>query len=501
MNAELEREAHGETLDDAPLPMVAMLAVDGTIVAVNGSWLAAAEGAGADDGRTGVGANYFDVCARAAGVEADGAADMASGIRDVLRGRSRSFTCEYRCGSPGRTRWFLSNVTPLAGLQGAVVVHVDVTAQKHAEETLRAREARLLLAMSAADLVTWEWDLERDEVLWTSSQVGLSAPTRGSLSAFLAIVHPGDRRRLGRALGRAISSGREHDIEFRIVHPNTGIRWYALRGKVVRDARRRPIRMVGIANDVTSSLRRDHERVQMLAIERRARLATERASRIQNEFVAMVGHELRGPVAAARMALQAAHMRPTSAGHNLRIATRQLDHVTRLLNDLIDLEATRVGELQLSTGPVELVTVVECAIDEARPLVTEREQVLSVELPPEPLVAVLDAARVQQVAANLLINASRYTQRGGRIGVCLGREDGFAVLTVRDNGIGMTPDLVAHAFEPFVRGSMGAGAPQRAIGIGLAVVKRLVDAHGGTVEAHSEGPGRGAEFVVRLPTR
>jgi two-component system CheB/CheR fusion protein len=178
---------------------------------------------------------------------------------------------------------------------------------------------------------------------------------------------------------------------------------------------------------------------------------------------------------------------------------RQVRQMARLLDDLLDVSRITRGQVTLRLEPVELAAVVAGAVETCRPLVDARSHTLNVELPAEPVRLRADSARLTQVLANLLVNAAKYTESGGRINLTAARDDGDVVISVRDNGPGIAPDMLRHVFELFAQADRTLDRSQGGLGIGLTLVKRLVELHGGSVEAHSGGPGQGSEFVVRLP--
>jgi signal transduction histidine kinase len=230
--------------------------------------------------------------------------------------------------------------------------------------------------------------------------------------------------------------------------------------------------------------------------------ALREADRRRSEFIAMLSHELRNPLAPIQNALYVLQ-RPgvvSDAGEKaLAIATRQLGHLKRLIDDLMDVTRLSRGEYQLDRHPVELADVVRAAVEDHRSFLAERGIGIDSRLPRDPVMVAGDAARLTQVVGNLLMNAAKFTDRGGHVLVRVDVADGQATLRVRDTGIGLSPELLARLFEPFVQAEATLARTRGGLGLGLAVVKKLVELHGGTVGAQSDGPGKGAEFLVRVP--
>jgi signal transduction histidine kinase len=226
--------------------------------------------------------------------------------------------------------------------------------------------------------------------------------------------------------------------------------------------------------------------------------------RRKDEFLAMLGHELRNPLAPVTTALQIMRIHENEPGRVARsreIVERQIEHMTRLIDDLLDVSRITRGKIELREQPLLLSSVIEHAIESARPLIEERGHRISLDLPSEPVTFLADPARLSQVFANLLNNAAKYTEVGGRIWLRAGVDGDELVVGVKDDGPGLTKELRTHAFELFMQGPQTRGRARGGLGIGLTLVRRLVELHGGTVEALSDGPGRGTEFVVHLPLR
>ena len=226
--------------------------------------------------------------------------------------------------------------------------------------------------------------------------------------------------------------------------------------------------------------------------------------RRKDEFLAMLGHELRNPLAPVTTALQIMRIHenePSRVARSREIVERQIEHMTRLIDDLLDVSRITRGKIELREQPLLLSSVIERAVESARPLIDERGHRIALDLPTEPVTFLADPARLAQVFANLLNNAAKYTDVGGRIWLWARVDGKNLVVSVKDDGPGLTKELQKHAFELFMQGPQMRARARGGLGIGLTLVRRLVELHGGTVEALSEGPGRGTEFVVRLPLR
>lgn len=231
-----------------------------------------------------------------------------------------------------------------------------------------------------------------------------------------------------------------------------------------------------------------------------ARLAEANASK--DQFLAMLAHELRNPLAPIRIAAQLIGHRaasPSDTETAREILNRQVAHLGRLLEDLLDVSRITRGKIELRKEPVDLATVVATALEASRPLIEEHGHQVAVSVPRDPVTLEADPVRLAQVLTNLVNNAAKYTPPRGQIRVVAAQEGREVVLRVRDNGQGMPPELVPRVFDLFTQGDRSLAHTAGGLGIGLTVVRTLVERHGGTVAASSAGPGRGSEFVVRLP--
>ncbi|HWP46186.1 MAG TPA: PAS domain S-box protein [Candidatus Limnocylindrales bacterium] len=226
------------------------------------------------------------------------------------------------------------------------------------------------------------------------------------------------------------------------------------------------------------------------------------ADRRKDEFLAILGHELRNPLAPVRNALEIMRLRsgndPTLK-RAMDIVERQIQHMTRLVDDLLDISRIIRGKVQLKKEPLDLNTIITRAIETSQPFIENRQHGLLVSLPQEPLWVEGDPARLEQILVNLLNNAAKYTEPGGRIWLTCTQEGEEAVIRIRDTGIGIPPEMLLRIFDLFTQASQSLDRSQGGLGIGLTLVRSLVQMHGGSVSAFSEGLGRGSEFVVRLP--
>jgi CheY-like chemotaxis protein len=224
--------------------------------------------------------------------------------------------------------------------------------------------------------------------------------------------------------------------------------------------------------------------------------------RIRDEFLAILAHELRNRLAPIRSAINVLLGQDPVPGElrsSLDVIDRQTTQMARLVEDLLDVGRIARNELSLRTKRVKLSNVLREAFEISQPLIDEREHAFSISEPPRALYVEADRVRLAQAIANLLNNAAKYTEPGGRISLCAEQDGDDAVITVRDSGPGIPDELVPHLFEMFVHVDSPHESVPRGLGIGLTLVRRIVELHGGTVQANSEGAGRGSEFIARIP--
>lgn len=371
-----------------------------------------------------------------------------------------------------------------------IAVAQDITDAKRPAAALAESEARLHLALDVAQISTWELDVSTG-ALQMSESVGhlLGVPLEKfprSLAEFLEVVHPEDRDLLESRLVN-IGSGWRYAADFRIVRTDGQVRWLMVRAETSLDDEDQASRMLGALIDVTVQ----HESQEKLR----------RIYRSKDDLLAVLGHELRQPVQAAVVALGVMEARTSQeAGQRARrVLERQVLQMSRLGDELLDVARVVRSEAPLQRSTFDLIESIHAAVETTTFAGFGARHDIRLSLPSECVPIHADQQRIQQVLLNLVGNAVKYTPDGGTIDVQLigGVED--VLLRVVDSGRGMDPAHLPNIFELFTRLFASGERDVSGLGVGLAVVKRIVEQHGGEVWAHSDGPGRGAEFVVRLP--
>jgi PAS domain S-box-containing protein len=355
---------------------------------------------------------------------------------------------------------------------------------------LQEQEERLRLALQAASLGTWEHVPSSHATYWdTRSKAifGLEATEELGFEAYVSAIHAEDRDRVFTGMSKATdpAGSGECSLEYRIITRSGAERWVEAHGRCTFEGGV-PQRINGTLLDIT-------ERKQ-------AEQAIADAARRKDEFLALLGHELRNPLAPIRTALDLMRIRyPDHAVKEREVIDRQVQHMLRLVDDLLDLGRLTGGSLTLKREPRRLLTELQRAVEVASPLFEAKRHRLSLEVPGD-LFVLVDAVRFTQIIANLLNNAAKFTPAGGQVRV-VARGDGTGVtLEVSDDGAGLEPHQLQRIFEPFVQARRDDSSSHGGLGLGLSLVRDLVRMHEGSVEARSDGLGKGSTFVLRLPS-
>jgi two-component system CheB/CheR fusion protein len=385
----------------------------------------------------------------------------------------------------------------------AVRACLDRVTQRVRAEEAQAREslsrARLEIALQSAGMATWQYD-PRTRAITCSDELGpmLGQPpgyVPPTIDAWLAGIHPDDRPRVVAAWQATFAGGHDYRMQYRFLGADGTTRWIASSARVLRDADGRPGTVIGTAREVTADIQVRE------SLERKTR-QLEQADRQKNEFLSILAHELRNPLGAARNAIALLRQAPGNAGVLARatdVIERQIGHMARMLDDLLDLSRITHDRIVLDRQPLDVHRVVELGFENAQTAFEGKEHDVRLSLPADPVLVVGDEVRLTQVLANVLGNAAKFTPARGHIEVRVEQVDGEAVIDVVDDGVGIAPERLDDVFEMFAQTENKAHGGTPGLGIGLAVVRSLVGLHGGTVRAYSAGPGQGTRVRVTLP--
>jgi signal transduction histidine kinase len=372
--------------------------------------------------------------------------------------------------------------------------------RQDADESIRQSEAELREAQRVAHVGSWRWDAGTDVTTGSDELYriyGLDPATQSfpTIQEQDGWLYPHESwERINAAVQEAVRTGEGYELEveaFRIGAPI----WLTTRCEVVHDAGGRVIGLRGTVQDIT-------ERRRVEEALRHSQAQLEEADRRKDEFLATLAHELRNPLVPIRNSLHILRLAGADAGSAEQIhemMERQVSLMVRLVEDLMEVCRITRGKITLRKEPVELSTIVRSAIETSRPLIEASRHQLAISIPAEPLTLEADPVRLAQILANLLNNAAKYTESGGQIWLTARQEGPQVALSVRDNGMGIPPDMLPKVFDLFTQVERTYSRAQGGLGIGLTLVRSLAEMHGGTVEVRSDGPGKGSEFIVRLP--
>lgn len=406
-----------------------------------------------------------------------------------------------------RLKWVQGSSCPVRSSEGDVWhgLLIDITDRKQAEQALQESETRFRQMAETIEDVFWISDLPDYRVIYVNPAFERlwqlePAELYASPMAWIEAVHPEDRERVRGLLQNFFLTG-GFETEYRVVRPDGSVRWVRDRGFPILEGMGRPHRAAGIAEDITDRKAAEAQREELLQREQAARAAAERANRIKDEFLAILSHELRSPlnpILGWTKLMQNPNFSPAKIPEALATIERNVKLQTQLIDDLLDVAKILRGKLSMDVAPVSLVFAIESAIETVRTAAFAK----SIELHPVlPEVGVVtgDATRLQQIVWNLLSNAIKFTPKHGRVDIRLERADDRAQISIADTGKGINPDFLPHIFESFRQEDASTTRKYGGLGLGLAIVRSLVEAHGGTIWADSPGEGLGATFTVQLP--
>ncbi|MGQ0766090.1 MAG: hybrid sensor histidine kinase/response regulator [Gemmatimonadota bacterium] len=437
-----------------------------------------------------IGRTYPDVFPEAA--ELGAAAELRKVIETGVPWKVRDFRTPI--GNRDET-WWEGEVLPLKSAGGdsgsALILTWEITERKEAEEAISQSEERHRSLVSVLTDVPWTTDAAGAFVTKQEAWSRYTGQTWEMLRGFgwADVIHPDDRQNVAALWKTARETGRVYNSTGRLWHAATReYRYFEARAIPLLDEDGALREWVGTCTDV-------HERV---LAEQALREANER----KDEFLALLAHELRNPLAPVRNAVQLLHLRGPAVPElewARGVIDRQMQQMTRLIDDLLDVSRISKGKIELRRERADLATIIHGAVESSRPLIDQYGHDLTLTLPAPPVYLDADLTRLAQVFSNLLNNAAKYTDTGGRISLVAERQGSEVTITVTDTGIGIAPEMLSRVFEMFTQADLSVGKSRGGLGVGLTLVKRLVEMHGGRVEARSKGLGLGSQFVVFLP--
>ena len=390
----------------------------------------------------------------------------------------------------------------LASVEQKVADRTEALSQAMAALKISEKQFRLIADLSPVHL--FRAGPDGDATFVSPGFLSMTGLSRDRALGFgwIESVHPEDRQRLMEGWQEALRSQVIFQAEFRFRVVTGESRWYRARVVPDRDEDGVVCGWVGATVDLHELHMALDERAAALAKAEGARRLAEEASQLKDEFLATASHELRTPLNAivgwVHILQSGAPLSEEQRRQAVNAIARNAKSQTRLIEDLLDVSRMIQGRVSLAVSAIDLRPVIEAAVDTIRHSATAKDITIDVDLPADTIAVIGDDHRLQQVTWNLLANAIKYTSRGGHVDVSLEHERGRAVVRVKDSGEGIEPSFLPHVFEPFRQGA-ASFTTRSGLGLGLAIVRRLVDLHGGRIVAESGGPGRGATFTVSLP--
>ncbi|HEX2225455.1 MAG TPA: PAS domain S-box protein [Thermoanaerobaculia bacterium] len=415
-------------------------------------------------------------------------------LGQISRGEAVSHYETIRVAKDGRRLHISLTVSPVRDGEGRIIgaskIARDVTQRNEAEQALRASELRFRTLAAHAPVGIFMTDRKGDILFvnecWCEI-VGLSAEeARGQ--GWIRAIHPDDRERTVRDWSAAIETGQAFAGEQRFLTPEGKVTWVQSSAVLLHSAPGKASGYIGTFTDITA--RRE-------AVE-----ALKEADRRKDEFLALLAHELRNPLAPLRNGLEVMKLASSNPGVLTRtrdMMDRQLSHMVRLIDDLLDIARISRNKIELRRSRVLLSDAISSAMEIARPLFEAKGHAVRVSLPPEPVVLDADLTRLAQVFGNLLNNSAKYTAPGGSVWLTATHAGDEVAVAIKDTGIGIPAADLPKIFNMFSQVDRSIERSTGGLGIGLALVRGLVEMHGGSVEAASPGPGKGSTFTVRLP--
>jgi PAS domain S-box-containing protein len=439
--------------------------------------------------------HYLGKTCESLGMPPEVCAQWEAAVEKVFQTRA-SGSISFKLTTPADDERFLeARLIPEFADDGSVesvlAIATDMTERERMDAALRESQARLRLTIEAARIGDWDLDLQTGEARHSARHdqcFGYAEPcAEWRFEVFMAHVHPDDRDFVEQLFHHAVATNGEWHFECRVIWPNGSVHWIEAHGSVYKEGGR-ATRMLGIVADATS--RKLAER-SLLDADRR-----------KDEFLATLAHELRNPLAPIRNALEIMRLskEPVAQEKARHMIERQLLQMVHLVDDLMDVSRITQGKVELRRERIDLAVAIQNAIDTSRPLVDARHHTLEARLPrPQSVMVYADVTRLIQIVSNLLNNAAKYTPEGGRITLSAQERDRQAVIVIQDTGTGIPAEMLPRVFDMFTQVDRALERSQGGLGIGLALVRKLVEMHGGSVHVRSPGLGAGSTFEVRLP--
>lgn len=413
--------------------------------------------------------------------------------------------CRTAKGSP---KWWDVSVAPILNAEGKpirlVLTSRDITSRKEQENALRINEIRFRTLTETIPQLVWTCHPNGSISYLSNRWLEYTGTTfeQNLDKGWLQAVHPEDAARAKETWEQAVATSDTYQTEFRLRRADGVYRWHLSRAVRVSDEVGNTVKWFGTSTDIEDHKQAEVERQEMLEREQVLRSRAEEANRLKDEFVATISHELRTPLNAilgwARM-MRAGRLDGATTRKAIDVIERSAENQARLIDDLLDMSRIITGKLRLELKTIAPATFVRAALETVMPTANAKEITIQADLDAASTIIAGDANRLQQVVWNLLSNAIKFTPKGGHISVQLQREDAQVVLVVSDNGQGIEPEFLPYVFDRFRQADATSIRKHGGLGLGLSIVRHLVELHGGAITVESKGPHQGATFTIRLP--
>ncbi len=391
-------------------------------------------------------------------------------------------------------RWHCVRIVPYYAadkrIDGVLITFEDITERKQGEEALRESEEKFRNLANLMSQFAWMTDANGSIFWYNERWFEYTGTTLEEMQGWgwQTVHHPDEIDRVVEKFKQCIAAGEAWEDTFPLRSKDGEYRWFLSRALPIRNEQGEIVSWFGTNTDI-EDVRRAEEKLK-------------EADRRKDEFLATLAHELRNPLAPIRSGIEIlrhSDYDKEKIEQALGIVERQTNHVIRLVDDLLDISRITEGKITLQKKRVELKTAIEMAIETSRELIESDEHQLTISLPDEPVYLEADLTRLAQVFLNLLNNAAKYTPMGGKIWLTAEKESNEIVVSIRDTGIGIAPEMLSSIFEMFSQIENSFSQTRSGLGIGLSIVEKLIKMHGGTIKAFSTGANNGSEFVLRLP--
>lgn len=425
-------------------------------------------------------------------------------IEEAAEGKASKTLLDFRISSDNKLAVEF-NLYPSRRAEEIFFCAYDVTEREREIEYHRQRSEQLLYAAESADIGLWSWDLINNTVYSTPrcNEIFETAAYESLVyDSFVGVLHPEDRERVEAVLQQSQTSGNEYNEQFRVVYADGRIEWVSARGKTFLNEEGIPQKMMGVVRKISEQKAAEQDLAKVYEREKRARDEAEDANRAKDFFLAFVSHELRSPLNAIlgwSKILLTKKVDEETQRSALETIERGARAQAQLINDLVDSARITSGKLRLEFQSVNLYEIVKAAFHALKPSAENKNIAFEFASETEEVPVFADAGRLQQVFNNLISNSIKFTPENGKIFINLETSGASAKVVVRDSGQGINPESLPFIFRQFSQADEATAQNKGGLGLGLSIVKILIEKHNGTVQAESEGAGRGAAFTVLLP--